>query len=459
MLYVVLTMCAILAFVVWLSYSAQSLSCLVSSLLVGGFFLLLAIGTPFFPGPLPTYLLLTTSTIVAHRIKLRRRWFATWCAGSVVAGFAILVLCYIPIYREHQRLVEQYPAEDLAHRLAYEPTIVADQPPPNAAIGKPTTRVTDQNQSEESKALQEFQVALNYSRMRQELREPVRPRALATLSRIHADFVADFIEQPSFGVGRMPNIIVVRERHLTMEIPAPIPQPTPFPQKSEVTSPGEAIADASKQPFAEFAPDAIQVGDHIVDAKNGPVSPQKSNSGPDPLRILNSESIEDFASLESFGYVDKDRRARGFQPHAFRRLPNDINGPESHVRWRLAKLELVSLLKHQPPAVYVSKNLPAMDELKQVPTRPLDEFETQSIIKLRQTEDIVVDTVHNEKRMLGALRAVDQCVLCHHVRYGTLLGAFSYRFYRDPSLPEPAPPEPPKPITFHIRFQSSKSAG
>jgi hypothetical protein len=42
-------------------------------------------------------------------------------------------------------------------------------------------------------------------------------------------------------------------------------------------------------------------------------------------------------------------------------------------------------------------------------------------------EDLVVHSEGAEYQMLGSLRAAKQCLDCHNVQRGELLGAFSYR--------------------------------
>jgi hypothetical protein len=41
--------------------------------------------------------------------------------------------------------------------------------------------------------------------------------------------------------------------------------------------------------------------------------------------------------------------------------------------------------------------------------------------------------------MLGSLRAQKQCLECHRVPHGSLLGAFSYELRRDPPIKVAAP--------------------
>jgi hypothetical protein len=121
----------------------------------------------------------------------------------------------------------------------------------------------------------------------------------------------------------------------------------------------------------------------------------------------------------------------GFQPHAFGARPKPpATAGDDHTPWRIDALELVSLFKHRPAAVYVSENLPNMNELARVPIRPLDEFEAGSLDKLRGGEELIVRGNSAHIRMVGSIRVAYQCLECHQVPRGTLLGAFSYRLSR-----------------------------
>src|SRR5207244_854013 len=99
--------------------------------------------------------------------------------------------------------------------------------------------------------------------------------------------------------------------------------------------------------------------------------------------------------------------------------------------WRVYRLELVSLLKFDEPGVYISEYLPRMDELKDAKTRPLDAFEKKSLEELQQGEDLRVSVAGDQMRMLGSVRALKQCLKCHHAERGELLGAFSYVLRRN----------------------------
>jgi mono/diheme cytochrome c family protein len=71
-----------------------------------------------------------------------------------------------------------------------------------------------------------------------------------------------------------------------------------------------------------------------------------------------------------------------------------------------------------------------MDELRQAPTRPLDDFEATSLAKLREGKDILAAESAQYLRVLGSIRSVKQCIDCHGGERGDLLGAFSYTLRR-----------------------------
>jgi hypothetical protein len=75
-----------------------------------------------------------------------------------------------------------------------------------------------------------------------------------------------------------------------------------------------------------------------------------------------------------------------------------------------------------------SPKSPEADDAK-LETRPLDIFEISGVAELRQGKDLYIRHKDNAIRMLGALRATEQCLKCHgDNKKGDLLGAFSYTF-------------------------------
>jgi len=216
--------------------------------------------------------------------------------------------------------------------------------------------------------------------------------------------------------------------------------------------------------FIELDDEAAQSEKDFSSAK---VSPAASESRPiDRLpstwippvadfKTIVAEHQNNFARIPSYGLVKDIDQVAGFRPHEFLggstfELSENYEQKRSQTNpaWKVARLELVSLLMHDQPAVYVSKTLPRMSELSKRPvTRALDEFETKSLAKLEAGENVVYRPLPNKIEMLGAVRAVYQCRKCHEVERGALLGAFSYTLHRDPQTEVPAKQRPPRVVS------------
>jgi hypothetical protein len=147
-----------------------------------------------------------------------------------------------------------------------------------------------------------------------------------------------------------------------------------------------------------------------------------------PIEAAHDASRLDFLDSDGYGNILAPRtKVAGFVPHAFHHHP--LERSKERPKWSINRIELVSLLKFDEPRVYVLDHLPRMDQLSSdtAPTRELNEFEASALEKLRSDEDLVVQSEGAEYQMLGSLRAAKQCLDCHNVQRGELLGAFSYR--------------------------------
>ena len=98
--------------------------------------------------------------------------------------------------------------------------------------------------------------------------------------------------------------------------------------------------------------------------------------------------------------------------------------------WLMKNLELVSLLKHTRPVAYCSEYLPRMDQLRSADTRELDDFESRGLEQLYSGQYLVFQSRRNEIRMMGAIRGSKTCLVCHDIRRGEMLGAFTYTLRR-----------------------------
>lgn len=224
------------------------------------------------------------------------------------------------------------------------------------------------------------------------LEEQVGPRSqperrqwrVEALHRLHDETTTRFAAAGGFGNERMlrGQIMIPLEHYLEYES-TPVPQPS--------------------RP------------EYVPDTESGAVPTAAGHES------LHEVSLRDFLDPVRMGVVRGDRHALGFLAHRFSKVPD----PD---RWALTRLELIGLLLADEPVVYESETLPDLAKLATYPTRPLDAFEHQSLAPIRAGTDVVVARVGGRPRMIGALRAADSCLACHHVPHGSLLGAFSYTF-------------------------------
>ncbi len=255
----------------------------------------------------------------------------------------------------------------------------------------------------------------------------------ASLGLLHAQNVDAFIKSPGFGLTRMGT---------------PGPSYLESPQSEPI--PFADVAPSSAEE-ARLPPTSTLVS--FADVRNPAKNPWLLPIVED-LDDLNEDARGVFASSNRFGYVKSIDQVAGFEAHRFDRLPmlpvdeaRAKPSPQRHrylhhhadERWKLARLELVSLLKHDAPRVYLSEHLPRMEDLSSAKTRALDDFETQALEALRQGEDLRTSATPNRIAMVGALRATAHCSQCHQVPHGTLLGAFTYDLRREPPIRVAAP--------------------
>lgn len=293
-----------------------------------------------------------------------------YVATSIVAVIAIYIGVAWQTTSMHQDLLARYPMESMAQRA------------PTPKNGKPITEVS------ESKAWASFEANLSVELEWNDAKFWSRSQRLRNL---HENTTRVFVSSPGFGLGRMDSTVVRPEQFESGFEPAkPILQP-----------------DADHSPV--FSTEIIEKPDI-----------PRSREGLSRLHFL---GLADFVNVQGFGYFKGREQVAGFRSHEFSRLPE----VES---FRVKRLELVSLLMQGKPAVYVSKELPRMKDLKNSRTRNLSEFETKGLLALDDGDDLFVRETDEGLLMLGSIRSVEQCVKCHGGERGDLLGAFSYSLTR-----------------------------
>jgi hypothetical protein len=243
---------------------------------------------------------------------------------------------------------------------------------------------------------------------------------LQALQKLHSREAADFVKREGFGLDRMPR---TSPRYLELPGAPTIPQ-------GKVGYDEAVLQDDPRTTLPKTGA--------------GMVGPARLPSV-ETLAQLHDNGRYSFLLPDSFGLVKTRKEVSGFEPHQFRFSPADfvLNPPArkdgkkeeaGKERWVMKRLELVSVWKFDTPAVYVSDRLPRMQDLGKAPRRALSDFEAKGLKKLQAGEDLVTEASTNRIHMLGALRASKQCLQCHDVQRGALLGSFSYELLRDPPL-------------------------
>jgi hypothetical protein len=296
--------------------------------------------------------------------------------------------------RSWSELKGRYPLESVSGRLAYE-TKVAER---ERIVAQP-------NQVSAAPVLPEATLARLNDQERYQRWSWIRRSD--SLRVVHGTYVEQFITSPGFGVTRMP---------------------LPSPYSIEI---GEtrrnALHKLDERPDTDGSPEPDR-----APRSDDEDSPPPTSSFSGLLGELHRQSRQEFLDPDTFGYVRDRDHVAGFLPHGFSdRLP-PLRPETPPGRWLTVRVELVSMLKHERPMAYVSEHLPNMTELRDAPVRELNRFERRAFGSLIEGEDLVSEAEVDRIRALGSLRATRQCVDCHRVERGTLLGAFSYEFLRDP---------------------------
>lgn len=309
------------------------------------------------------------------------------------------------VFIEEQR--ELYPYDSMRHRLAYETSHKRggegeDSAP---AMSVAASRRLNSHENRFGKGTDKGGAERDY----------VDSERRDSLEMLHSTEVSKFISRARLGMMRSPP---PRPQYLAL----PSGRDIPFAKVPTLSSPILATK------FFD-SPSEIEL---------------RGNRQPNEavLTLFHRRGFDRFFDPYAFGHIiDRDHVA-GFGAHAFRELPTlpdrfmESKLPYLIDRWLVGRLELVSLLKFAEPAVYVSEHLPRMDKLVDAKTRQLNSFESEALSTLQSGEDLSIRYSLNHIQMVGSLRAMKQCLDCHQVQRGELLGAFSYDLWRDPPSPE-----------------------
>jgi hypothetical protein len=129
-------------------------------------------------------------------------------------------------------------------------------------------------------------------------------------------------------------------------------------------------------------------------------------------------------SLKNFGASNTKTDAERWEDYA-----KDTRNKElkKEYLWEIKSLDLVGLVMHETPVVYVSDKIPEMKDIKKKPTREMDVFESEGLEELASGKAIYMRSKDETIRVLGPIHAGKACLKCHgDAKEGDLLGAFSY---------------------------------
>ncbi len=238
-------------------------------------------------------------------------------------------------------------------------------------------------------------------------------RRVRSLEQLHSDEVESFINREGFGFSRRPPI-----------------QPSPKGLELAPLQKYVLNSQATKSSHIEGKPIKLESG-HAISDTGLPMSGL--------LDKFHHKSLENFAAPSTLGYVRDIENVAGFQAHELAFSHRWDGSALSSTRpidhdWRVNRIELVSLLAHDQPLVYESDQLPTMVESENRRTRFLNDFEQRGLRKLVDGEDVFLEANANRIEMMGAIRAAKNCLQCHSVERGKLLGAFTYEIFRDPPI-------------------------
>ena len=236
----------------------------------------------------------------------------------------------------------------------------------------------------------------------------------AALSRLHREATRRFVMSPGNGVGRIGQIGQI----------GMLGQIAQTNQLGQINQLGQLGRIGGVYQQLPTFPKIIARDWTIPTWSPGELTEAQRVDGEEDLDILHKESLTDFSREPSAVPVSGS-------------LPP--SGPRKLKAWEVKNIDLVGLLIHERPVVYVSEKL-QMSNLKEVPTRDLDFFEVAGLDNLQNGKELFAHSRNETIRLLGAVRAQKQCLSCHDVKEGKLLGAFSYTLriaqYRSPTVDE-----------------------
>ena len=152
--------------------------------------------------------------------------------------------------------------------------------------------------------------------------------------------------------------------------------------------------------------------------------------------ILRTMMPHSLRNTETFGNPEEDLERSIVTYDPLVRLLEASNERAIRTEWKIARLQLFSLVKQTASDSVSHHRKPKVWETYESSTEKLNAFEQRAVAQLESNpaEKVVLTSSDGEIQVVGPLQAVERCTKCHQVADGTLLGVFSYRLTRsDPS--------------------------
>lgn len=149
---------------------------------------------------------------------------------------------------------------------------------------------------------------------------------------------------------------------------------------------------------------------------------------PEDIRVFHAQHVVSFLNAPSNG-MSRMTEIKAFPTELYTQASDE----QSKRRYRLARNELIGIAMHSKPVAYRAASEHQGDQKNKIlssataPTRMPDEFEAEALKKLSDGQDLASLENPGELRIVGAIRATQDCLACHECKVHDLLGAFTFR--------------------------------
>ncbi len=136
-------------------------------------------------------------------------------------------------------------------------------------------------------------------------------------------------------------------------------------------------------------------------------------------------------------FIDSEGFGQSRLPPMSRVMSRKVDG----TNWFVGRLELIGVAKHEPPRVFDSEmaifhrpNPERPPQPRAANSRAITAWERQALRNLDAGQRLIVEKQDMGLRVVGAIRAGDECLGCHKKkRAGDMLGAFVYSLWPIPA--------------------------